>query len=131
MNIVHKMGTRIKSFKYLLEFDLQHDENLSLNHVSTFSLKVQSLTEESKKTQSLSTFPRIRQIQVGWKGRVDILKSLMEKATLLEEWKSSIFFKLSNDIKELEGPPLIKGSTLISVNELNDELSKLKDKWAK
>ena len=71
----------------------------------------------------------IRQIQVGWKGRDDIMKTLMEKVTLLEDWNSSIFFKVSDAIKELEGPPLIKDSMLISPNELNVELSKLKGKW--
>lgn len=30
----------------------------------------------------------------------------------------------------MEGLPLIKGSTLISPNELDMEISKLKDKWA-
>ena len=34
-------------------------------------------------------------------------------------------------INKLEGPPLIKDSTLISPNELEVELSKLKDKWAR
>lgn len=51
-------------------------------------------------------------------------------ATLLEYKKSSIFFKVYSSITELEGLPLIKVSTLISPDELEVELSKLKDKWA-
>ena len=125
------MGIRIKSFKDLLASDLQHDENLFLNHVSTFALKVSSLIEEDMKKQSLQTFPRIKQIQAGWKGRVDILKPLMENVTLLEDGKSAIFFKVFDAIKGLEGPPLIKHSTLILAAKLDDELSKLKDKWAR
>ena len=58
---------------------------------------------------------------------VDILKSLIENVTLLEYKKSSIFFKLYDSIKKLEGTRLIKGSMLISPNELDIELSKLKD----
>jgi hypothetical protein len=42
----------------------------------------------------------------------------MEKETLLEDRKSAIFFKVSDAIKELEGLPLIKRSTLILTNEL-------------
>ena len=54
----------------------------------------------------------------------------METFTILEDHKSVMFFKMSDVIKELEGPLLIKGSMLISPNELDNELSKLKDKWA-
>ena len=129
MENVYMMGSCIKSFRYIMASDLQHDENLSLNHVATFSLKVQSLIEESRERQSLPTLPRIKQIWFGCKGSIDILKSLMEKATLLEDQKSAIFFKVFDVIKELEGPPLIKVSTLISVDELDNELCELKDKW--
>ena len=47
---------------------------------------------------------------------------------MLEDTKSSIFFKVFNVINELEVPPLIKVSTLILPIELDIELSKLKDK---
>ena len=70
-------------------------------------------------------------IQDGWKGRIDILKSLKENTKLFEDRKSGIFFKVSYAINELEGPPLINGSTLISPDELEVKLSKLKDKWAR
>ena len=86
-----------------------------LNHVSMFVLKVQYLIGEAIKKQSLLSMPRINQTQVGWMGIIDILKSLKEKATLIEDMKSSIFFNVSNDINELEVPPLIKGSMLISL----------------
>ena len=125
------MVTHIKSFKDLLASNLKHDDNLFLNHVATLSLKVQSLIKEAKKRRSLPTLPRIKQIQASWKGRVDILKSLMEKVTLLEDRKSAICFKVYDAIKELEGPPLIKCSRFLLPNELDIELSKLKDKWAK
>jgi hypothetical protein len=39
--------------------------------------------------------------------------------------------KVSNAIKDLEGPPMIKGFMLISPDELDIELSKLKDKWSR
>ena len=96
---VQRMGTRIISFKDIMAFDLQHDDNFSLNHATIVSLKVQSLTEETRKGHSLPTLPKITQIQVGWKRRVDILKSLTEKVTLPEDQKSAIFFKESNVVK--------------------------------
>ena len=37
---------------------------------------------------------------------------------------------MSKFVKELEGPPLIKGFALVLTNELDNEPSKLKDKWA-
>ena len=45
---VHMMGTHIKSFKCLLAYDLRHDADFFLNHLSTFSFKVQSLKGEAK-----------------------------------------------------------------------------------
>lgn len=91
--------------------------------------KAKSLTEEAWRRQALPFGPRIRQVQVRWKGHIDILKSLKGKATLLEDRKSMVFFKLSDAVNKLEGPPLIKDSTLLSPNELENELSKLRDKW--
>ena len=90
------MGTRIRSFKEYLIVD--HDKEFYLNIVSTFVMKVLSLTEKSKKKQSLPSSPRIKQIQAGWKGKFDIMKSLKEKCTLLKDKKSVIFFKVSNSI---------------------------------
>ena len=46
---VHKMGTCIKFFKYILASNIHHYEYLFLNHVSTFSLKAQYLTKEARK----------------------------------------------------------------------------------
>lgn len=45
----HRMGTHIKSFKDVLMTCIHHDEDFLINHVSTFSLKVQSLTKEARK----------------------------------------------------------------------------------
>ena len=91
-------------------------------------MKVHSLTKEARKKQSFPLGPKAKQIQAGWKGRIDILKSLKEKSTLLEDKKSTIFFKVFDVVVELECPPMLRDSTLISPNELELELSKLKDK---
>ena len=50
---------------------------------------------------------------------------------MLEDMKSALFFKVFDVIAELGGPTLIRDSTLISPDELQVELSKLKDKWAR
>ena len=60
---VHRMAARIKSFKDLSALDIQHDENLFLNHVATFFGKVQSIIKETRKKKSLPPFPRIKEIQ--------------------------------------------------------------------
>ena len=44
--------------------------------------------------------------------------------------KSATFFKVTDAIAKLGGPPLIHNSTLILPNELEVEVSKLKEKWA-
>lgn len=59
------------------------------------------------------------------------MKSLKVKCMLLEERKSAIFFKVTNVIAKFGGPPLIQNSTLILSNEMEIELSKLKDKQAR
>ena len=78
----------------------------------------------------MPSIPRIKQIQASWKGRIDILNSLKEKSTLLEDRKSAIFFKVFDAIIELEDPPLIKDSKFISTDELEFRFCKLKEKWA-
>ena len=72
---------------------------------------------------------KIIQIQVRWKSRIKILRPLNDKCTLLEEKKSIVFFKVVEAITKLGGPPMVKNSTLLSLNDLEYELSKLKEKW--
>ena len=48
---------------------------------------------------------------------------------MLEDRKSAVFFKVFDVVNELEGTPLVKDSTLLSPNELETKLFKLKDKW--
>lgn len=57
---VHRMATLNKSFKDILAFNIQHDEYFFLNHVATFSLKVQYVTKEAKKNKSFPTLPKIK-----------------------------------------------------------------------
>lgn len=59
------------------------------------------------------------------------MKYLKEQWTLLEDMKSAIFFKDTDTISELVGPPLIQDSTLISPNELEVKVFKIKKKWTK
>ena len=53
------------------------------------------------------------------------------KCMLLEDRKSSILFKVTNAIVQLGGPPLIRESTLVSLDDMEVEVSKLKDKWVR
>lgn len=48
---------------------------------------------------------------------------------MLEDRKSVVFFKVSDPSNELEGPPLVKDSMFLSPGVLENELSKLRDKW--
>ena len=43
----HKMGNRIRTLKDLLTFDLNRDQEFSANHLVTFVMKVEYLTEEA------------------------------------------------------------------------------------
>ena len=59
----------------------------------------------------------------------EILRSLNKKFTSLEYRKSITFFKVVEPIFELGSPPIVKKYTLISIDDLEYELFKLKDKW--
>ena len=49
---------------------------------------------------------------------------------LLEDKKTATFFKITDLVNELQGPPPIKESALISPEELETELARLRNKWA-
>lgn len=87
----HNMGTGIQSFKEYLTINTNRDEEFYVGVMSTFVTKVMSLTDKAGKKQYLHSNPRIRQIQVGWKGRIDIMKSLKDKYMLLEDKKNTTF----------------------------------------
>ena len=107
MQNTHKIGARIKTIKEFLITDTNRDKEFYLNHVFTFVMKVISPIEECRKKKSLPSSPRVKEIQAGWKGRIDILKSLKEKCALLEDRKSDMFFKTYDAIATLGGPSLI------------------------
>lgn len=73
----------------------------------------------------------IKQIQVGWKGQSDILWSLSKRFSPLEDRKSATFFKINDVFSKLDGPPIITKYTLISIDYLDFEASKIKYKWAR
>lgn len=127
---VHKMGTCIRNFKDLLTTDINRDQESYVNHLATFVTSIQSLAKEVEKRQSLPYGPKIKQVQAVWKDHVELLISLKENATFLDDIKTAILFKAYDIVKELEGPPPVKDSTLLSYEELETDLSKLRDKWA-
>lgn len=57
------------------------------------------------------------------------MKSLKKNCSPLKDKKSAMFFKFTNVIAELGGPPLVQDFALIYYDELEAEVSKLKDKW--
>ena len=59
------------------------------------------------------------------------MKYLKEKCSPMEDMKSATFFKIIDAIAELGGPPLVQDSSLIFVDDMEAEVSKLKDKWAR
>ena len=95
-----KMGTHIGSFREYLIVNTDQDEDFQVCVISTFVTKVTSLANEDKKKHCLPSSARIKQIQVGWKGRIDITKYLKEKCTFLEDKKSATFFKIYDVVSE-------------------------------
>ena len=65
---------------------------------------------------------RLRKIHPRWKGHVEILNTLKEKAMLLEDKRSIALLKVSNVVNELEGPRITKDSTFLSHDEFETKL---------
>lgn len=57
--------------------------------------------------------------------------SLSERCSPREDKRSVIFFKVTDAISELGNPYDIRNFTLIYVDELESEVFKLKNKWAR
>lgn len=92
---IHKIGTScIWFFKDYLIVDTNWDEEFYVGALSTFGTKVMSLIDEARKKQYLPSSPKISQIKVGWKGRIEIMKYMKEKCASMEDKKSATFFKI-------------------------------------
>ena len=61
---------------------------------------------------------------------IDILKPMKERCSPLEDRKSSTFFKNIDAIANLGGTPLVRHSNFIFIDDLEVEVSNLKDRWA-
>jgi hypothetical protein len=99
------------------------------NAVSTFVARVSNVDELTRKKQDFPSKNRLKQIQVGWLGRIDILRQLIATCDILEGRKSTLFLKVVDIVKELEGPTLIRDSTLLTKDQMEAELSTLKVAW--
>ena len=121
----HRVGIKIRNFGDILSIDLEHGQDFIVGLLSTFIANMESLIEEVRRRKGLPNVKIHSQIQARWKGHVDILKELKEKATLLEDKKRTIFFKVFDVVNEIEGPCLTKDSMLLLHDELEVELSKL------
>ena len=118
----------ICSFREYLIANIKSNEEFYVGVVSIFVAKATLMTNEERRKQSLPSNFRIKQIQAYWKGRIGILTSLKERCSPLEDRKCVMSFKIIDDIDELGGPPIVRYSTLIYVNDREAEVSKLKDK---
>lgn len=101
----HKIGTCIHSFKEYLASYINHDEEFYVGFISTFVAKVTSLTNKSMKNEYFPSNFKIKQIQAGQKGRIDIMKSLKEKCSPLKGKKSATFFKITDSMLSQEVHP--------------------------
>lgn len=113
--------------KEYLTVDVINDEELYVGAVSTFVVRVLPMIDEVRKKQSIPLNYRIKKIQEGWMGLIDILRSLSERCSPLDDRKSAAFFKFTDSISELGSPPIIKNSTLIYADDL-ESMSNLKEK---
>lgn len=113
-----RIGTRLSSFKEYLAVDIRKDEEFDVSTTATFMDRVTSMIDDARKKESIPSNFIIRQIQLGWKGHIYILRSLSERCSLLEDKKYATFFKITDVIVELGGPPVITDSTLITTNDL-------------
>lgn len=82
-----------------------------------------------RKKLSMPSNYKIKQIQVGSKCQIDILRSLRKMCFPLEKWKNASFLKVSDTLSKLGGLPIIKNSTLLSTNDLDSKVLNLKEKW--
>lgn len=125
------IGTHIHSFKEYLVENIRSDEEFHVDVVSTFVAIATSMNDEARRRKYLPLKFIMKQIQEGWKGKIDILRSLKERYSPLEDKKSTLLFKITNAIDELGNPPLVIDFTFISIDDMEAKLSKLKDKWAR
>lgn len=127
LEIVQRIRNCFHFFKDYLAANVRNDEEFYISVVSIFVAKVLSMADQVRKKQYMPSNYIIKQIQEGWKGWIDILRLLSERCSPLEDRKSATFFKVIDVIYELGGPPAIKNSTLIFVDNLEFEISKLKE----
>ena len=110
------IGTHLHSFKEYLAIDVRNDEEFYVGVVSTFIARFTSMTNEMRKKQYIPSNYTIKQIQVGWKGRINIWRFLSERwCSPLEDKKCATFFKITDAIAKLDNPPIIRNSTLVTV----------------
>ena len=101
------------------------DEEFYVGVVSNSMARVISMINEPRKKQYLTSNFIIKHIQVGWNGMIDILRSLKERCSPLEDRKTETSFKIIDTITKLGGPLLARDSTMIFVDDLEVEASKL------
>ena len=112
------MARRIHTLSEYLQQNIQNDEHFYNNAVSTSVARISNMDKFVRRKQDLPCKNRLKKIQDGWLGRVDILLKLSATFDTLMENKSVLFLKFIDMIKELEGPILIKDSMLLNKDQV-------------
>jgi hypothetical protein len=87
------------------------------------------MTDYTRKQHDLPSNNRLKQIKVGWLARIEVLWELIASCKRIEEKRSDAFLRSLEIVKELEGPPLIRESTMLTKEQLESELNILKISW--
>jgi len=116
------IAERVQALKDHLQEDLWNDEHFYKNTVSMFVVRISIMDDLVRRKQELPSKSRLKQIQVGWLVRIDVLQHLSATCDSLMKKKSSLFLKALDVIKELEGPLLIKESKLLNKDQVETKL---------
>jgi hypothetical protein len=85
------LGLRIQNIMEYMNSDLKNDEGFYTDGFVMFSMKVLTMTEQTRKQENISSPSHIKQLQSCWMERINVLKGMMTQLVDLSRRKNEAY----------------------------------------
>lgn len=130
-NRAQLLNRSISVIRGQLEMELQNDNDFEENYVRPYLDAVAKVDYTIRQAQQWPNDIQLVEIRRGWSYRIKLLAQLITDCNNLEEKRVGLVSKLDRNVQYLEGPMLMREGKLRSRNDFNDEVTKIRENFAK
>jgi hypothetical protein len=113
------LGSRMTNLRQYLQVDLENDEELYKGDITTFFMKVSSMSELKRKEEDFPSLVHVKKLKACWIKRIKCLKDILVDCDTLSVKRGESYLKLieldlAGTTGEVEDPKFILNSIFMT-----------------